>query len=129
MDSILPLIQKTNVLALAAAAVAFVLAMQWQGNPAIVDRFVATEMMLRKPVALALMTAVTSVLFGIGVITPPQRVVQWAKHPVVRFMAIFMAGLTASGDIETAALGTLFILLLLQLARTEEERRRHPYMV
>lgn len=121
--------QKTNMLGLGAAAVGLVLAMQWRSNSFITDRFVATEMMLRKPVALTLMTAVTSVLFGIGVITPPVRLVQYTKHPAVRFLAIFMAGLTASGDVEVALLGSLFILLLLQLARTEEERRRYPYLV
>ena len=129
MDSIIAFGQNTNVLAVGAAAIGFLLAMQMTGKRPFVDRFVATEMMLRKPVSLAVIAAVTSIMFGIGVVSPPSRLVNLLKTPWARMLALFLTGLTASGDIETSFMATAMVAILLQLARTPEERRRHPYMV
>ena len=68
-------------------------------------------------------------LFGAQGFRPPQRLVSMFEIPVVRFIALFLIVTSGTKDIEVTIFTVASFLLMMQLLRTPEERKEHPYLI
>jgi len=64
-----------------------------------------------------------------AVTTPPARLASIMQHPVGRVFFVLTLSFLASPDVENAVFLSMLFLGLLQVMRTKEERKEHPYIL
>lgn len=129
MDAALQLTQRTDALSALTAGLGAVVYMLLQGRMQLTERFNGLEAIMRRPISIGLIALMATILMGAGAVNLPLRIRALLTKPAARFVVIALVGFVAAGDIETAIVGSLFVLALLQLARSPSERKDTPYMV
>lgn len=78
---------------------------------------------------LATLAFVQSVMGGNSMVEHPERVKKLAKNKVIRFTLLFLTAFSVVRDLEVALLVSLTYMVIMQLLRTPEERKKYPYMI
>ena len=68
-------------------------------------------------------------LFGAQGFKPPSRLVSLFKIPLIRFIALFLIVTSGTKDVEVTIFTVASFLILMQIIRTPEERKEHPYLI
>lgn len=78
---------------------------------------------------LVMLGFVQSVMGGNSMVEHPKRVKKLSKNKAVRFTLLFMTSFSVVRDLEVALLMSLGYMLVMQLLRTPEERKKFPYLI
>jgi len=60
---------------------------------------------------------------------PPSRLKTIMKSPIMRVALLLVVSYISTGDVENAIFLAVLFLGLIQFIRTEDERKRHPYVL
>lgn len=122
------LTQNTNALIGSAGIVGFLALKMLSGDYRVDANFGKLEKQLTRPVSMALVVvAATFILSSNSQL--PSRVSKILQSPIARLVTLLLLGAIASGDIESALASVSFVLLVIQILRTPDERARNPYII
>tara|TARA_R110002074_G_scaffold66062_2_gene156424 strand:+ start:146 stop:541 length:396 start_codon:yes stop_codon:yes gene_type:complete len=89
----------------------------------------STEQSMRGPVSFGLIVLLQGLFGGQGFTDTPHKLKNLFKYDIIKFVALYMIAFSGTQDIEEAFFVLLAFLTLMQLIRTPEERKNHPYLI
>ena len=87
------------------------------------------ETQLQAAGSLGAITFIQSVMGGNGMVEHPKRLTNVLKYKTVRFGILFLTSFSIVRDLEIAIIVSMAYMVLMQLLRTPEERKKYPYMI
>lgn len=93
------------------------------------DYFGGVESQLRASVNFGILVLVQALFGGRGLTDTPASLDKILANKFVKFLALFLITFSGTRDIETSIFIVVAFLCAMQLLRTKEERKKHPYLV
>lgn len=93
------------------------------------DYFGGLETQLKASVSFGILVLVQGLFGGRGLTDTPSRLNKILDNKFVKFLALFLITFSGTQDIEASVFIVVAFLCAMQLLRTEEERKKHPYLV
>ena len=91
--------------------------------------FNGVETRLQATGALSTLALTQTFMGGNSVVELPTRIRALLEHKAVRASLLFMTVFSIIRDLEISVLIAIAYVTLIQLVRTPEERKRHPYFI
>jgi hypothetical protein len=89
----------------------------------------SAEKSMKGPVSFGLLVLLQALFGGQGFTDTPSKLKHMFKWDVVKFIALYAIAFSGTQDIEESFFVLLAFLALMQLIRTPEERKEHPYLI
>lgn len=93
------------------------------------DYFGGLETQLKSNVSFGILVLVQALFGGRGLTDTPSRLDKLLANKFAKFVALFLITFSGTQDIEASVFVVVFFLCAMQLLRTREERKKHPYLI
>ena len=93
------------------------------------DYFAGVESQLKANVSFGILVLVQALFGGRGLTDIPSKLDKILENNFVKFLALFLITFSGTQDIEASVFIVMAFLCIMQLLRTKEERKKHPYLV
>ena len=93
------------------------------------DYFGGVESQLKANVSFGILVLVQALFGGRGLTDVPSRMDKILDNRLVKFLALFLITFSGTQDIEASVFIVIAFLVTMQLLRTTEERKKHPYLI
>jgi|TARA_R110002074_G_scaffold12423_2_gene45433 hypothetical protein len=93
------------------------------------DYFGGVETQLKSGVSFGILVLVQALFGGRGLTEVPDRMNKILDNKFVKFIALFLITFSGTQDIEASVFIVMAFLVMMQLMRTKEERKTHPYLI
>jgi hypothetical protein len=93
------------------------------------DYFGGIETQLKSGVSFGILVLVQALFGGRGLTDIPSKLDKILENNFVKFLALFLITFSGTQDIEASVFIVMAFLCIMQLLRTKEERKKHPYLV
>ncbi len=87
------------------------------------------ETQLQAAGSLGAIAFIQAVMGGSGMVEHPKRLTNVMKYKTVRFGMLFLTSFSIVRDLEIAIIVSMAYMVLMQLLRTPEERKKYPYLI
>lgn len=87
------------------------------------------ETQLQAAGSLGAIAFIQSVMGGNSMVEHPKKLSKFLQHKAVRFGMLFLTSFSIVRDLEIAIIVSLAYMVLMQLLRAPEERKKYPYMI
>ncbi len=87
------------------------------------------ETQLQAAGSLGAIAFIQSVMGGNSMVEHPTKITKFLENKTVRFAVLFLTAFSVVRDLEIAIIVSLAYMVLMQLLRTPEERKKYPYMI
>tara|TARA_R110002074_G_scaffold122218_5_gene256879 strand:+ start:2445 stop:2822 length:378 start_codon:yes stop_codon:yes gene_type:complete len=94
-----------------------------------INLFKASETHMKGPVSFGLIVLLQALFGGQGFTDTPEIMKKLFKHDLMKVVALYLIAFSGTQDIEESLFVIIGFLAFMQLIRTEEERKKHPYLV
>ena len=94
-----------------------------------VNFFKGSESSLKGPVSFGLIVLIQALFGGQGFTDTPSRLKKLFKHDMVKLLALYLIAFSGTQDIEESLFIVVGFLAMMQLIRTTEEKKEHPYLI
>lgn len=64
-----------------------------------------------------------------GLMDKPKKLENFLKHPIIKLITLFFISFGVTQQIEKSLFITPIFLLIIHLLRSDEERKKHPYLI
>ena len=64
-----------------------------------------------------------------GLVTKPEKLEKFLDHPLVKFMMLFFVSFGLTHQFEQSFFIVTTLLLFVQLIRTDQEKKKHPWII
>ena len=91
--------------------------------------FGGIESQLKSSVSFGILVLVQALFGGRGLTNTPASLNKILENKFVKFMALFLITFSGTQDIEASVFIVVAFLCAMQLLRTSEERKKHPYLI
>jgi len=93
------------------------------------DYFGGFETQLKASVSFGILVLIQALFGGRGLTDVPARMDKILDNKFVKFLALFLITFSGTQDIEASVFIVVAFLSAMQLLRTREERKKHPYLI
>ncbi len=93
------------------------------------DYFSEVEIQLRTRVIFGIIILVQALFGGRALSNTPSALNKFLDNKIVKFFTLFLITFSGTQDIEASIFIVVAFLCVMQLLRTREERKEHPYLV
>ena len=93
------------------------------------DYFGGFETQLKSNVSFGILVLVQAIFGGRGLIDIPSKLEKLLDNKITKVVALLLVTFTGTQDIEASVFVVVFFLCAIQLLRTREERKKHPYLI
>lgn len=94
-----------------------------------IDYFDGIESQLKASVSFGILVLVQALFGGRGLTDTPASLDKILDNKFVKFLALFLITFSGTQDIEASVFIVVAFLCAMQLLRTKEERKKHPYLI
>lgn len=89
----------------------------------------AVQSRMKDATVFGIIILVQALFGGQGLTEIPEVMEKFMKLPLTKFILLFLIAFGGTQDIEQAILIVISFLFIMQILRTKEERKRHPYLI
>lgn len=93
------------------------------------DVFPSVEIAMKDSYTFGIIVVLQALFGGEGLTETPKKLKEIFKNKFAKFVLLFLIAFSGTQDIEQALFIVLSFLILMQLFRTKEERKKHPYLI
>lgn len=93
------------------------------------DYFGGVETQLKASISFGIIVLVQALFGGRGLTDTPSRLDKILDNKFVKFLALFLITFSGTQDIEASVFIVVAFLCAMQIMRTKDERKKHPYLI
>lgn len=94
-----------------------------------IDYFAQSENVVNGPMVYGIIILIHSIFGASGITEKPKALDQFSDNTFAKFFILLLLAFTAVRDFEDTIFLSLLFLAVTQLLRSNEERKRHPYIL